>query len=112
MDSSYLECPVEKINDIFYTYVRWEKVRIEPYKDDGVILETAKKIYIKDYSSFTWFLGDTGLWHELDLSWTNFSSFADTPEQLLVLQAQQEWKSLTLEQAKEIAKDWHFGGVR
>jgi hypothetical protein len=36
----------------------------------------------------------------------------DTPEELLILQAQQEWKTMTLEQAREIAKDWHFGGVR
>lgn len=37
---------------------------------------------------------------------------AHSPEELLILQAQQEWKTLTLEQAKEIVKDWHFGGVR
>lgn len=37
---------------------------------------------------------------------------ATSPELLIQFQAAQEWKIITLEEAKEITKDWHFGGVR
>jgi hypothetical protein len=42
----------------------------------------------------------------------NILDVADTPEEILILQAANEGKKMTLDEAREIAKDWHFGGVR
>ncbi len=108
-------------NNIFFVYYRkkkiylnigtWGKVDLVKYFKEKCISWWEVKLI--DYVFNSERSPNSDLDTELDLWFQDNILFIwESLEELLILQAQQEWKTLTLEQAKEIAKDWHFGGVR